>query len=155
MRGGRRASHGGAEGTGGRRRASHGGTGARGKRGDPLCSPWFLFPGVLKIWLTICILIHIIICVTFEWDENKNMDNIRKHNVPFEIAQEAFFDEKRIILGDKQHSKSEERFFCIGNDGNGIVTVRFTMRDGNIRIFGAGYWREGREIYEQKESSLQ
>ena len=81
--------------------------------------------------------------MTFEWDENKNLENIEKHNVSFEIAQEAFFD--------KKHSKKEERFFCIGNDGNGIVTVRFTMRKENIRIFGAGYWREGRDKYEQKK----
>ena len=92
--------------------------------------------------------------MTFEWDENKNLENIEKHNVSFEIAQEAFYDKKRILLKDKRHSKKEERFFCIGNDGNGIVTVRFTMRNGNIRIFGAGYWREGRYKYEQKENNL-
>jgi uncharacterized DUF497 family protein len=36
--------------------------------------------------------------MTFECDEVKNMDNIDKHNVSFEVAQEAFFDEKRIII---------------------------------------------------------
>jgi uncharacterized DUF497 family protein len=92
--------------------------------------------------------------MTFEWDENKNQENIEKHNVSFEVAQEAFYDKGRIILKDKKHSKNEDRFFCIGNDGNGIVTVRFTMRNENIRIFGAGYWREGRYRYEQKKSGL-
>ena len=91
--------------------------------------------------------------MTFEWDEDKNLDNIEKHRVSFEIAQDAFFDKKRIILRDKKHSKKEERFFCIGNDGNGIITVRFTMRNENIRIIGAGYWREGRYRYE-KENNL-
>ena len=91
--------------------------------------------------------------MTFEWDENKNHDNIEKHNVSFEMAQEAFFDKNRIILKDKKHSKKEERFFCIGNDGNGIITVRFTERNKNIRIIGAGYWREGRYRYE-KENKL-
>jgi len=94
------------------------------------------------------------ICMTFEWDENKNQDNIGKHNVSFERAQEAFFDKKRLIIKDKKHSKKEERFFCIGNDGFGIVTVRFTMRNENIRILGAGYWREGRDKYEQKGRNL-
>ena len=89
--------------------------------------------------------------MTFEWDENKNLDNIDKHKVSFEIAQGAFFDKNRIIMKDKKHSKKEERFFCIGNDGDGIVTVRFTMRNGNIRIIGAGYWREGKLKYEQKK----
>ena len=91
--------------------------------------------------------------MTFEWDERKNQDNIQKHFVSFEIAQEAFFDKNRIILRDKKHSKKEERFFCLGNDGYGIITVRFTKRNENIRIIGAGYWREGRYRYE-KENSL-
>ena len=89
--------------------------------------------------------------MTFEWDESKNLDNIKKHKVSFDVAQEAFFDKKRIIIKDKKHSKKEERFFCIGNDGNGIVTVRFTMRNDNIRIFGAGYWREGKGKYEKRK----
>ncbi|GHU08368.1 hypothetical protein FACS189431_4490 [Alphaproteobacteria bacterium] len=32
--------------------------------------------------------------------------------------------------------------------GRGIATVRFTIRKGNIRIIGAGYWRKGNRIYE-------
>ena len=92
--------------------------------------------------------------MTFEWDEYKNQENIEKHRVSFEMAQEAFFDKNRIVIKDKKHSKKEERFFCIGNDGNGIVTVRFTMRNENIRILGAGYWREGRYKYEQKKRNL-
>ena len=92
--------------------------------------------------------------MTFEWDETKNQENIKKHNVSFETAQEVFFDTERIIINDINHSNDEDRFFCIGNDGNGIITVRFTIRNGNIRIFGAGYWREGRYRYEQKKSSL-
>jgi len=92
--------------------------------------------------------------MTFEWDENKNLENIEKHKISFEKAQEAFFDKDRIIINDKKHSNLEKRFFCIGNDGNGIVTVRFTMRNENIRILGAEYWREGRYRYEQKKNKL-
>ena len=51
--------------------------------------------------------------MTFEWDEDKNLDNIQKHNVSFEIAQEAFFDEKRIIIRDKKHSKKRIDFFVL------------------------------------------
>jgi hypothetical protein len=29
------------------------------------------------------------------------------------------------------------------------VTVRFTLREGVIRIYGAGYWRKGKKIYEE------
>jgi uncharacterized DUF497 family protein len=90
--------------------------------------------------------------MTFEWDEAKNQDNIEKHHISFEKAQEAFYDKNRLIIKDKKHSTKEDRFFCIGNDEKGIVTVRFTMRNENIRIFGAGYWREGRDRYEQKNN---
>ena len=84
--------------------------------------------------------------MTFEWDESKNTLNIEQHRVSFETAQKAFNDDKRIVYSDDKHSKSEKRFFCIGNDGDGIVTVRFTIRAGNIRILGAGYWRRGRKM---------
>lgn len=87
--------------------------------------------------------------MTFEWDENKNEDNQLKNNVSFEEAQYTFFDSERIILKDEKHSQDEDRFFCKGKIEPGIVTVRFTMRNNNIRIFGAGYWREGRKKYER------
>jgi uncharacterized protein len=32
----------------------------------------------------------------------------------------------------------------------GIMTVRFTMREERIRIIGAGYWRNGKELYDKK-----
>ena len=38
----------------------------------------------------------------------------------------------------------------MGNVGDGILTVRFTYRNQVIRIFGAGYWRKGRSIYEEQ-----
>jgi len=72
----------------------------------------------------------------------RNQANIAKHNVSFELSQNAFFDEKRIIIKDVKHSKKEERFLCIGFDGIGINTVRFTVRVSKIRIIGAGHWRE-------------
>jgi hypothetical protein len=47
-------------------------------------------------------------------------------------------------------SRDEQRFYCFGRVGDGILTVRFTWRRRVIRIFGAGYWRKGRRIYEQE-----
>lgn len=88
----------------------------------------------------------------FEWDIAKNKTNIEKHNIDFETAQYAFADHKRVILRDVTHSNNEERFYCVGRIDEAIVTVRFTMRDHKIRIFGAGYWRKGKEIYEKENS---
>jgi hypothetical protein len=88
----------------------------------------------------------------FEWDEAKNIENQRKHNVSFYEAQYAFLDRNRIIAEDIEHSQDEKRYYCFGLDkeGNGILTVRFTYRSGHIRIIGAGYWRKGKKIYEQE-----
>jgi hypothetical protein len=36
--------------------------------------------------------------------------------------------------------------------GDAVLTVRFTYREEVIRIFGAGYWRKGKRIYEQENS---
>lgn len=87
---------------------------------------------------------------SFEWDESKNKINQEKHNVSFELAQWVFFDENRIIIKDASHSEEEERFFCIGKVGKGIITVRFSYRNEKIRIFGAGYWRKGKKTYGQQ-----
>jgi uncharacterized DUF497 family protein len=86
---------------------------------------------------------------SFEWDSAKDLANQRKHGVPFSIAQFAFADPKRVIASDLSHSEKEERFFCFGQVEGGVMTVRFTYREGAIRILGAGYWRRGKRIYEQ------
>jgi len=86
----------------------------------------------------------------FEWDEAKNKQNQLKHGLPFEIAQYAFADPRRVIAEDLSHSGREKRYYCFGKVSRGIITVRFTYRGGVIRIFGAGYWRKGRKIYEEE-----
>jgi len=86
----------------------------------------------------------------FEWDEEKDQENQAKHEVSFSLAQHAFLDPHRIIVEDINHSTEEDRFYCIGQVGNGIMTVRFTYRGNVIRIYGDGYWRKGRKIYEEQ-----
>jgi uncharacterized DUF497 family protein len=85
----------------------------------------------------------------FDWDDSKDIQNQRKLNVAFGLAQHAFLDPKRVILQDVGHSHTEELHYCIGQVADGIVTVRFTLREGVIRIYGAGYWRKGKKIYEE------
>ena len=89
--------------------------------------------------------------VRFEWDERKNKENQEKHGVPFNLAQYAFADPNRVIAEDAIHSQTEQRYYCFGEVEGRIMTVRFTFRKRRIRIIGAGYWRKGREIYEQTQ----
>ena len=88
--------------------------------------------------------------IPFEWDEKKDKENQKKHDVSFAVAQHAFMDPNRIIVEDAEHSSEEDRYYCIGRVGEGIITVRFTYRENAIRIFGAGYWRRGKKIYEEQ-----
>lgn len=86
----------------------------------------------------------------FEWDEDKNRSNQEKHGVSFEVAQFAFADPCRVVAHDASHSAQEKRLYCIGKVRDGILTVRFTFRNQVIRIYGAGYWRGGRKLYEEQ-----
>jgi len=92
---------------------------------------------------------------TFDWDEKKNYENLQKHSVTFEAAQHAFADPNRVIAEDVKHSQIEKRYYCFGEVGDGIMTVRFTWRSNVIRIIAAGYWRKGRKIYETENSIQQ
>ncbi len=87
---------------------------------------------------------------SFEWDPEKDIANQEKHGVSFDEARTAFEDPYRLIVRDKTHSITEDRFFCIGKAGESILTVRFTYRGNVIRIIGAGRWRRGKRIYEEE-----
>ena len=86
----------------------------------------------------------------FEWDPEKDRENRRKHGVAFALAQLAFADPRRVIAEDLSHSAGEERYYCFGRVEGGVLTVRFTFRGDVIRIFGAGFWRRGKTIYERE-----
>lgn len=93
---------------------------------------------------------------SFDWDPSVDLLNELKHRVPFQEAQFAFADPRRVIAEDLSHSSAEERrYYCFGRTGQGILTVRFTWRGGIIRIIGAGYWRRGKRIYEQQNQIQQ
>ena len=85
----------------------------------------------------------------FEWDERKDLENIAKHGVSFQMATKAFDDPKLVLAEDAEHSAGEQRYFAFGPVAEGILTVRFTLRGERVRVIGAGYWRRGRTYYEK------
>lgn len=87
--------------------------------------------------------------LTFEWDAAKARANEAKHGVSFELATAVFEDPCLVLAEDVAHSFVEPRFFAFGKVGEGVLTVRFTVRRDRVRIIGAGYWRRGKEFYEQ------
>lgn len=82
----------------------------------------------------------------FDWDEAKNFENIRKHEIDFADVPVIFSSEMLIELDDR-FDYGEDRWFGIGFLGSGIAVVVWTERQKNIiRIISAR--RANR--YEQK-----
>ena len=74
----------------------------------------------------------------FEWDENKERINIRKHGVNFSQAQEAFEDENAIDDYDDSHSDEEHRFALLGLSAKTLLFVSYTVRrNAVIRLISA------------------
>lgn len=46
--------------------------------------------------------------IKFEWDENKNAINQKKHHVSFEEAKKVFYDEDALVIDDPDHSEEED-----------------------------------------------
>lgn len=77
--------------------------------------------------------------MNFEWDENKNQINKKKHGISFEVARSVFNDDGAILFDDPEHSIGEERFLIIGYAENvRICIVSHCYRDNDvIRIISA------------------
>ena len=74
--------------------------------------------------------------MVFEWDEEKNLLNQRKHGISFETAAYVFADENYIEMYDFEHSISEDRYIAIGLVGD-VLFVVFTERKEKIRLISA------------------
>ena len=75
----------------------------------------------------------------FEWDEDKNLDNVKNHGgISFEKAVKAFDDDWAIPFEDFEHSDEKEtRYALIGMCEIGLVFISFTFRGENYRIISA------------------
>ncbi|MBW4539806.1 MAG: BrnT family toxin [Myxacorys chilensis ATA2-1-KO14] len=73
----------------------------------------------------------------FEWDEAKNLENVRKHEIDFADIPEMFEGSMLVELDDR-FDYSEDRWIGIGFLGNGIAIVVWTERQGDvIRVISA------------------
>lgn len=78
--------------------------------------------------------------IKFEWDENKNKINQRKHGISFDEATTAFYDEYAILFDDPEHSADEDRFLIIGmtrKERICIISHCYRGQEGTIRIISA------------------
>ena len=78
--------------------------------------------------------------IQFEWDENKNQINQRKHGISFQEAKTVFYDEEALVIDDPEHSEQEDRFIILGlsNQANLLVVCHCDRAsDTVIRIISA------------------
>ena len=89
----------------------------------------------------------------FEWQLEKELDNIHKHNVNFSDAIQIFRDPCRIERHDDDSSDEEDRWQTMGLAGK-VLFVVYTERGENTRIISARFAEpfERRIYYEYSES---
>ena len=71
----------------------------------------------------------------FEYDEEKNKANIKKHGVSFRTAARVFFDYDRIEFYDEDNSYDEDRYDVIGDTSAGIPDDGDAATIGNLDRF--------------------
>lgn len=78
--------------------------------------------------------------ILFEWDENKNTTNRKKHGISFEEAETVFYDENAVMIPDPEHSQQEERFIMLGFSYKARILVVchcYRSAESVIRIISA------------------
>lgn len=76
----------------------------------------------------------------FEWDNNKDKINSKKHGVSFDEAQTVFYDEYAIQFFDPDHSENEDRFLLLGMSfklKTLIICHCFKQEETIVRIISA------------------
>jgi uncharacterized DUF497 family protein len=99
------------------------------------------------------------VAIRFEWDDEKNIANQRKHKLSFEEAVLVFRDPKLVMYPDR-HVDGEQRWHTVGF-ARGVLlvlivhTVREEAADEVMRIISARYGeRKERRIYEEENGQL-
>lgn len=76
--------------------------------------------------------------VLFEWDKSNLLKNLLKHGVTHLECEEVFGDPAKVVFGDSEHSRAEERFILLGKTASGrILYVVFTIRNERLRVISA------------------
>ncbi len=92
----------------------------------------------------------------FDWDEGNIDKNWVSHRVSPSECEQIFFNFPMIVSEDVKHSKSESRYYALGqtNAGRGLFLV-FTIRQDLIRVISARDMnkRERKAYQNEKENT--
>ncbi len=76
----------------------------------------------------------------FEWDDQKDSINRKKHGISFDEAKTAFYDEYAVQFYDPDHSEAEDRYILLGTSfklQTLVVCHCFRESETVIRIISA------------------
>lgn len=74
----------------------------------------------------------------FEWDDQKALENLKRHGVSFGEATEVFYDPNALEDYDFGHSDDEARFSIIGLSSRRLLYVIYAERVVDVvRIISA------------------
>jgi uncharacterized protein len=87
----------------------------------------------------------------FEWNPDKAVINLSKHNISFQEATTVFNDALSVTFPDPDHSIGESRYVIIGMSEFGqILIVSHTDRENRTRIISARKAnRQEKRFYEE------
>lgn len=85
----------------------------------------------------------------FEWDQDKNESNRKKHGIDFETARNIWLDDNRVEI--EAPYPIENRWIVIGNMAGKIWVAVYTIRNSTIRIISVRRARTKEvKLYEEK-----
>ena len=71
----------------------------------------------------------------FEWDDNKNDSNLKKHGISFNQTKEIFSDKNKIVIPDLRKDYGESRVKIIGKALDLVLSVIYYARCNNTNYF--------------------
>jgi len=88
-------------------------------------------------------------CSGFDWNEGNTDKNWLKHKVSSSECEQIFFNHPLLIQDDIIHSKTEQRFYALGQtDLKRFLFIAFTVRNNLIRVISArDMSRKERRVY--------
>ena len=91
----------------------------------------------------------------FDWDEANTVKIRERHRLTPADAEDIFFHQPFVVRSDVRHSKTEKRYYALGQTGAGRrLFVVFSIRRRLIRVISARDTnRNETETYERYEEN--
>jgi uncharacterized DUF497 family protein len=91
----------------------------------------------------------------FDWNHGNERKSVEKHEVTQAEAEQIFFNEPLLLVGDTKHSQSEQRFHALGvTDSERKLHITFTLRhdDSQIRVISARDMSRKERVHYEKSA---